>query len=130
MVLCTKETIAKMATANQTPILSNNSFIHSTALELNYSCCSEEETQHMPFAILYSLIFPLGLAGNLPALWVLIFLLSQHISVCIFHLNMALAYLVPVACLPFCILNHMLGNYWPPGLSMHKLLVFMLLVVK
>lgn len=110
-----------MSTVNQTDMLSNNSFIHPLASELNHSCPLEVADQHMPFAILYSLIFLFGLAGNLLALWVFIFLHSCHNSVRIFLINLALADLVLVVCLPFRILYHILGNYWPLGYRMCKI---------
>ncbi|XP_060724508.1 probable G-protein coupled receptor 34 [Tachysurus vachellii] len=102
-------------------MLSNSSFIHLTASELNNSCSLEEDAQHVPFAVLYSLIFLFGLAGNLLALWVFIFLHSRRNSVRIFLINVAVADLVLVACLPFRILYHMLGNYWPLGSRMCKI---------
>ncbi|KAK3556407.1 hypothetical protein QTP70_007983 [Hemibagrus guttatus] len=105
---------------NQTDMLSNNSFIHSTASELNHSCSLEEDAQCVLFAVLYSLIFLFGLVGNVLALWVFIFLHSRHNSVRIFLINVALADLVLVACLPFRILYHTLGNYWPLGPRMCK----------
>ncbi|MCI4375687.1 hypothetical protein PGIGA_G00112310, partial [Pangasianodon gigas] len=110
-----------MTTANRTDMPSNNSFIHHTVSELNHSCSLEEEAQRVPFAVLYSLIFLFGLAGNLLALWVFIFLHSRRNSVRIFLINVALADLVLVACLPFRILYHILGNYWPLGSRMCKI---------
>ncbi|KAI5613508.1 G protein-coupled receptor 34a [Silurus asotus] len=101
-------------------MMSNISFIYQNTLsELNYSC-SQEEAQRIPFAILYSLIFLFGLGGNLLALWVFMFLHSRHNSVRIFLINVALADLVLVACLPFRIIYHILGNYWPLGSRMCK----------
>lgn len=101
-------------------MLSNNSFIHHTASELNHSCSLEEDAQRVLFAVLYSLIFIFGLAGNVLALWVFIFLHSRRNSVRIFLINVALADLVLVACLPFRILYHTMGNYWPLGPRMCK----------
>ncbi|KAM9482591.1 putative G-protein coupled receptor 34a isoform 2-T2 [Clarias gariepinus] len=109
----------KMTIVNQTNMLSDNFSIHHIASERN-SCTLEEEAQRVPLAILYSLIFLFGLAGNLLALWVFIFVHPRRNSVRIFLINVALADLVLVACLPFRILYHMLGNYWPLGSTMCK----------
>ncbi|TSK62527.1 putative G-protein coupled receptor 34 [Bagarius yarrelli] len=86
----------------------------------NHSC-SSEDVQRLPFAILYSLIFLFGLVGNLLALWVFIFLHSRHNSVRIFLINVAVADLVLVVCLPFRIFYHIRGNHWPLGPSMCKI---------
>lgn len=102
-------------------MMSNNSFNHSTASDLNHSCSLEDADQSIPFAILYSLIFLIGLAGNLLALWVFICFHSRHNSVRIFLINVALADLVLIVCLPFRILYHVLGNHWPLGSSMCKI---------
>lgn len=110
-----------MTTDKQTDMLSNNIFNHSTAPELNYSCSLEDAAQRIPFAILYSIIFLFGLIGNLLALWVFVFFHSRHNSVRIFLINVALADLVLVVCLPFRILYHVLGNHWPLGPRMCKI---------
>lgn len=110
-----------MATEKQTDMLSNNIFNRSTASEVNNSCSLEDAAQRIPFAILYSVIFLFGLIGNLLALWVFIFYHSRHNSVRIFLINVALADLVLVVCLPFRILYHVLGNHWPLGSRMCKI---------
>uniref|UniRef100_A0A3B1IPX3 G protein-coupled receptor 34 n=1 Tax=Astyanax mexicanus TaxID=7994 RepID=A0A3B1IPX3_ASTMX len=88
--------------------------------DLNQSCSLEEESLRVPFAVLYSLLFLFGLAGNVLALWVFLFLHSRHNSVRVFLINVALADLVLVACLPFRVLYHAMGNYWPLGPRMCK----------
>ncbi|XP_072539955.1 probable G-protein coupled receptor 34 [Salminus brasiliensis] len=109
-----------MTTINHTGVLSNSSFVLPTALQPNQSCTLEEESLRVPFAVLYSLIFLFGLAGNVLALWVFLFLHLRHNSVRVFLINVALADLVLVACLPFRVLYHALGNYWPLGPYMCK----------
>lgn len=92
-------------------------FNHSST---NRSCPLEEETLRLPLAVLYSLIFLFGLAGNLLALWVFLFLHSRRNSVRVFLINMALADLVLLACLPFRVLYHAQGNVWSLGPHMCK----------
>lgn len=81
----------------------------------NLSCPLEEENLRVPLAILYSLIFLFGLVGNLLSLWVFIFLHSRRNSIRIFLINVAMADLVLIACLPFRVLYHARGNHWTLG---------------
>ncbi|XP_066518926.1 probable G-protein coupled receptor 34 [Hoplias malabaricus] len=109
-----------MATFNLTSGWSNMSFIQPTTSEANQSCSLEEESLRVPLAILYSLLFLFGLIGNVLALWVFFFLHSRRNSVRVFLINVALADLILVVCLPFRVLYHMLGNFWPLGPRMCK----------
>lgn len=81
----------------------------------NHSCPLEEENLRVPLAVLYSLIFLFGLVGNLLSLWVFIFLHSRRNSIRVFLINVALADLVLIACLPFRVLYHARGNRWTLG---------------
>ncbi|KAI4875516.1 hypothetical protein NFI96_009697 [Prochilodus magdalenae] len=101
-----------MSTFNFTSVPSNTS---------NHSCSSEDESLRMVFAVLYALLFLFGLVGNVLALWVFLFLHSRRNSVRVFLINVALADLVLVACLPFRVLYHTLGNHWPLGPRMCKM---------
>lgn len=92
----------------------------STNRSSNLSCPLEEENLRIPLAVLYSLIFLFGLVGNLLALWVFIFLHSRRNSVRVFLINVALADLVLLACLPFRVLYHVQGNVWSLGPRMCK----------
>lgn len=103
-----------------TTALSNASFVLPTTPELNQSCSWEEDALRVPLAVLYSVLFLFGLVGNALALWVFLFLHSRHNSVRVFLINVALADLVLVVCLPFRVLYHTLGNYWPLGPQMCK----------
>lgn len=92
----------------------------ATSLTHNRSCALDEESLRLPLAVLYSLIFLFGLAGNLLALWVFLFLHSRRNSVRVFLINVALADLVLVVCLPFRVLYHSQGNVWSLGPRMCK----------
>lgn len=102
--------------------MSSTPFTNHSAGSLtpNRSCPLEEESLRLPLAVLYSLIFLFGLAGNLLALWVFLFLHSRRNSVRVFLINVALADLVLVACLPFRVLYHSGGNVWSLGPRMCK----------
>uniref|UniRef100_UPI0037E8CED3 probable G-protein coupled receptor 34 n=1 Tax=Semicossyphus pulcher TaxID=241346 RepID=UPI0037E8CED3 len=82
----------------------------------NQTGCSLDDTAlRLPLAVLYSLIFLLGLIGNLFALWVFLFLHSSRNSVRVFLINCAVADLVLLACLPFRVFYHINGNKWVLG---------------
>lgn len=72
----------------------------------------------VPLAVFYLLIFLLGLAGNLLALWVFLRLHSKKNSVRIFLINQAFADLVLMICLPFRVVYHANHDNWnlPPVL--------------
>lgn len=72
----------------------------------------------VPLAIFYSLFFLLGLAGNLLALCVFLRLPSKKNSVRIFLINLALADLILMICLPFRVVYHANHDYW----SLHPVL--------
>lgn len=74
--------------------------------------CVDEETMRIPLAVLYSLIFLVGLVGNILALWVFFCVQSTKNSVHVFLLNVACADLLLIFCLPFRILYHSHGNTW------------------
>lgn len=71
-------------------------------------------------AVLYSIIFVLGLVGNLVALWVFFCVHSKKNSVRVFLINVAFADLLLVVCLPFRILYHSQGNVWKLGPTVCK----------
>ncbi|KAI3356482.1 hypothetical protein L3Q82_017225 [Scortum barcoo] len=74
--------------------------------------CVDYDALQSPLAVLYSIIFVLGLVGNLVALWVFFWVHSKKNSVRVFLINVAFADLLLVVCLPFRILYHSRGNTW------------------
>ncbi|KAM9802149.1 probable G-protein coupled receptor 34 [Syngnathus typhle] len=77
--------------------------------------CVDYKALHCPLALLYSVIFVLGLLGNVMALWALFHVRSKRNSVRVFLINVAFADLLLVVCLPFRILYHGRGNVWTLG---------------
>uniref|UniRef100_A0A3Q2Z624 G protein-coupled receptor 34b n=1 Tax=Hippocampus comes TaxID=109280 RepID=A0A3Q2Z624_HIPCM len=77
--------------------------------------CVDYDALRWPLAVLYSVIFALGLLGNLVALWALFHVRSKRNSVRVFLINVAFADLLLVVCLPFRILYHARGNVWTLG---------------
>ncbi|XP_038870769.1 probable G-protein coupled receptor 34b [Salvelinus namaycush] len=78
-------------------------------------CQLDGSSLQIPLAVLYSVIFVLGLAGNVLALWVFLYVHSKKNSVRVFLINIALADLLLVICLPFRVLYHSKGNHWDMG---------------
>ncbi|XP_077368535.1 putative G-protein coupled receptor 34 [Festucalex cinctus] len=79
------------------------------------SCSVDDAALRLPLAVVYSLLFLFGLVGNLFALWVFLFVHSSRNSVRVFLINCAVADLVLLACLPFRIFYHIIGNRWLLG---------------
>ncbi|XP_077458531.1 putative G-protein coupled receptor 34 [Stigmatopora argus] len=79
------------------------------------ACSLDDASLRLPLAFLYSILFLLGLAGNLFALWVFLFVHASRNSVRVFLINCAVADLVLLTCLPFRIFYHINGNHWLLG---------------
>ncbi|XP_054633310.1 probable G-protein coupled receptor 34 [Dunckerocampus dactyliophorus] len=79
------------------------------------ACSFDDAALHLLLPIFYSMLFLLGLVGNLFALWVFLFIHNRRNSVRVFLINCAVADLVLLACLPFRIFYHMNGNRWLLG---------------
>lgn len=91
-----------------------NSSFHTPIMNLDDSqnTCVDYNAMQIPLAVLYSIIFIMGLAGNVVALWVFFCVHSKKNSVRVFLINVAFADLLLVFCLPFRILYHSQGNRW------------------
>ncbi|XP_019129992.1 probable G-protein coupled receptor 34 isoform X1 [Larimichthys crocea] len=104
------------ATTFHTP----NSEINLTMTPDPHTPCVDYGALQIPLAVLYSIIFILGLVGNLVALWVFFCVHSKKNSVRVFLINVAFADLLLVVCLPFRILYHSQGNVWSLGPTVCK----------
>ncbi|KAM4562078.1 putative G-protein coupled receptor 34b [Fundulus diaphanus] len=74
--------------------------------------CMDDTMLRMPLVVLYSIIFLLGLTGNLLALWVFFFVQCKKNSMRVFLINLALSDVLLALCLPFRIQYHLVGNQW------------------
>lgn len=81
-------------------------------------CQTDNTSLQAPLAVLYSLFFLFGLAGNMLALWVFLRVHPKKNSVRIFLINLAVADLLLVICLPFRVMYHFNNDQWvlPPSL--------------
>lgn len=110
-----------------TSIATPNTSLVVVASDANYTMTSEPQETcvnydalQIPLAVLYSVIFVLGLVGNLVALWVFFCVHSKRNSVRVFLINVAFADLLLVVCLPFRIVYHSQGNIWHLGPTLCK----------
>ncbi|XP_052420397.1 LOW QUALITY PROTEIN: probable G-protein coupled receptor 34b [Carassius gibelio] len=93
--------------------------IHKTTTMSNITerkCITDNSSLQAPLAFFYALFFVFGLSGNLLALWVFLRVHPKKNSVRIFLINLALADLLLVICLPFRVVYHSNNDQWvlPP----------------
>ncbi len=89
----------------------------TTMSKISQSNCQTDNTSlQVPLAIFYALFFLFGLSGNLLALWVFLRVHPKKNSVRIFLINLALADLLLMICLPFRVVYHSNNDRWvlPP----------------
>ncbi|XP_042351214.1 probable G-protein coupled receptor 34 [Plectropomus leopardus] len=106
--------------ANTTVQTPNSSFFLMSETKTTPVPCVDYGALQTPLAVLYTIIFVLGLVGNLVALWVFFCVHSKKNSVRVFLMNVAFADLLLVVCLPFRILYHSRGNSWTLGPTLCK----------
>lgn len=94
--------------------------MNSTTTPDPLQICVDHGALQSLLAVFYSVIFILGLVGNLVALWVFFCIHSKKNSVRVFLINVAFADLLLVVCLPFRILYHIQGNVWNLGPTLCK----------
>ncbi|XP_041937393.1 probable G-protein coupled receptor 34 isoform X1 [Alosa sapidissima] len=112
------------STGYPTPFTSNSSYALTSTTAMYRSqtmtapgapCNIDGGAMRIPLAIFYTLFFLFGLVGNLLALWVFLRVHDKKNSVRVFLINVALADLLLVICLPFRVMHHANGNHWILG---------------
>ncbi|XP_006015702.1 probable G-protein coupled receptor 34 [Alligator sinensis] len=78
-------------------------------------CLMNEDSLSFTIIVSYSIIFVIGLAGNSIALFAFLCVHSKRNSIQIYLLNVAIADLLLIFCLPFRILYHINKNTWTLG---------------
>ncbi|XP_062862679.1 probable G-protein coupled receptor 34 [Trichomycterus rosablanca] len=84
----------------------------NTTADHQFNCSLNNNSLRVPLAVFYSLFFLLGLVGNLLALWVFLKMHAKKNSFRIFLINLALADLLLISCLPFRIFYHANNEHW------------------
>ncbi|XP_069745417.1 probable G-protein coupled receptor 34b isoform X1 [Narcine bancroftii] len=81
----------------------------------NYACSIHNDFLNLLLPIMYSFIFLTGLISNISALLMFFFMQTKKNSIHIYLVNMALADLLLIVCLPFRIAYHANHNQWMLG---------------
>ncbi|XP_061485306.1 probable G-protein coupled receptor 34 [Rhineura floridana] len=84
-------------------------------------CVMIEKSLSLALLFLYSVIFVIGLVGNVTALYVFLFTHCKKNSIQVYLLNVAIADLLLIFYLPFRILYHITQNTWLLGLTVCKI---------
>uniref|UniRef100_A0A8D0GKZ5 Probable G-protein coupled receptor 34 n=1 Tax=Sphenodon punctatus TaxID=8508 RepID=A0A8D0GKZ5_SPHPU len=84
------------------------------------NCHMNEESLSFVLLGFYSIIFVIGLAGNVIALFAFLCIQGKRNSIHIYLLNVAIADLLLIFCLPFRILYHATQNTWTLGVIFCK----------
>ncbi|NWX38090.1 GPR34 protein, partial [Notiomystis cincta] len=92
--------------SNETNLTINASEIHPNA-----SCFLDDNSLSFALTVFYSIIFVVGLAGNIIALFAFLCIHQKRNSIQVYLLNVAIADLLLIFCLPFRILYHA-TNRW------------------
>ncbi|XP_059418168.1 probable G-protein coupled receptor 34 [Carassius carassius] len=102
-------------TKNNTQIVPIAS-LNTTSKIPQQNCQTDNISLQVLLAIFYALFFLFGLFGNLLAIWVFLRVHQKKNSVRIFLINLALADLLLVICLPFRVVYHSNNERWvlPP----------------
>ncbi|NWV24933.1 GPR34 protein, partial [Origma solitaria] len=98
----------------QTNLTINASEIHNT------SCTRDENSLSLALIVFYSIIFVVGLVGNIIALFAFLRIHQKRNSIQVYLLNVAVADLLLIFCLPFRILYHII-NKWIFGWILCKI---------
>ncbi|NWW82056.1 GPR34 protein, partial [Climacteris rufus] len=102
--------------SNQTNLNLNASEIHNDA-----HCSLDDKSLSLAFIIFYSIIFLFGLAGNFIALFAFLCIHQKRNSIQVYLLNVAVADLLLIFCLPFRIFYHVTNNIWRSGRILCKI---------
>ncbi|XP_075395250.1 putative G-protein coupled receptor 34 [Tenrec ecaudatus] len=92
----------------------------SKSSNVTANCSMDEDLLSNMLTAFYSIIFIVGLAGNIIALYVFLGIHRKRNSIQIYLLNVAVADLLLIFCLPFRIMYHINQNKWTMGLLFCK----------
>ncbi|XP_002913507.1 probable G-protein coupled receptor 34 [Ailuropoda melanoleuca] len=110
------------STSQKVSPMTNHStqLLNSTGEADNVTCSMDEKLLSSVLIISYSVIFIVGLVGNIIALYVFLGIHRKRNSIQIYLLNVAIADLLLIFCLPFRIMYHINGNQWTLGVILCK----------
>lgn len=94
---------------------------NASEIQDNASCDLEDNALSLAITIFYFLIFFFGLIGNIIALFAFLCIHQKRNSIQVYLLNVAIADLLLIFCLPFRILYHISNNKWMFGWILCKI---------
>ncbi|XP_009644596.1 probable G-protein coupled receptor 34 [Egretta garzetta] len=95
--------------------------INASEIQNNANCSMDDNLLSLALIIFYSVIFVIGLVGNITALFAFLCVHQKRNSIQVYLLNVAIADLLLIFCLPFRILYHAAKNTWMFGLILCKI---------
>ncbi|NWU11081.1 GPR34 protein, partial [Cephalopterus ornatus] len=98
-----------------------NMAINASEIQNNGSCPLDDKSLSLTLIVFYSIIFVVGLAGNITALFAFLCIHQKRNSIQVYLLNVAIADLLLIFCLPFRILYHLNENTWMFGRILCKI---------
>nr|XP_010311495.1 PREDICTED: probable G-protein coupled receptor 34 [Balearica regulorum gibbericeps] len=97
-----------------------NLAINSSEIQNNANCPLDDYSLSLALIVFYSIIFVIGLVGNIIALFTFLCINQKRNSIQVYLLNVAVADLLLIFCLPFRIVYHVTKNTWMFGLILCK----------
>ncbi|XP_074954445.1 putative G-protein coupled receptor 34 [Phalacrocorax aristotelis] len=98
-----------------------NVAINASEIQNNDSCPMDDNSLSLALTVFYSIIFVIGLVGNVVALFAFLCIHQKRNSIQVYLVNVAIADLLLIFCLPFRILYHVSKNTWMFGLILCKI---------
>ncbi|XP_064502984.1 probable G-protein coupled receptor 34 [Pseudopipra pipra] len=95
--------------------------INASEIQNNDSCALDDNSLSLTLIVFYSIIFVVGLAGNITALFAFLCIHQKRNSIQVYLLNVAVADLLLIFCLPLRILHHANKNIWMFGRILCKI---------
>ncbi|XP_051465053.1 probable G-protein coupled receptor 34 [Apus apus] len=92
-----------------------NLAINASEIQNNASCFLDHNSLSFALILFYSIIFVVGLVGNTIALFAFLCVHQKRNSIQVYLLNVAVADLLLIFCLPFRIVYHVKKNTWKLG---------------
>ncbi|NXG14217.1 GPR34 protein, partial [Grallaria varia] len=95
--------------------------INASKIQNNTSCPLDDDSLSLTLIVFYSIIFVVGLVANIIALFAFLCIHQKRNSIQVYLLNVAIADLLLIFCLPFRILYHVNKNIWMFGRVLCKI---------
>ncbi|XP_029458996.1 probable G-protein coupled receptor 34 [Rhinatrema bivittatum] len=100
--------------SNNLTISTNTELMGTRSPEISNEteCLINEGSLTGALAVSYSIIFVIGLIGNVLALYVFLYIQNKWNSIQVYLLNVVIADLLLIFCLPFRVMHHIAQNKW------------------